>query len=87
MVPDPVGELRYPPVVRHVLEWMLWESADERVAVTRLDAADTVWVLRRSTDLVPYLLAMAVRDRCRVRRPEPPVPGQPARPAAKVPRR
>jgi lysophospholipase L1-like esterase len=46
---------------------------------TRLDQATwmatkgTAWVLRRCTDLLPYLLVMAVRDCVRRRRPEPPL--------------
>jgi len=62
-----------PPTRRDEITWMATKGA--------------AWVLRRSTDLVPYLLAMAVRECCRARRPEPPVPGPAARPPAQVPRR
>ncbi|HEY7359330.1 MAG TPA: SGNH/GDSL hydrolase family protein [Streptosporangiaceae bacterium] len=34
----------------------------------------TAWVMRRCTDLLPYLVAMALRDCVRVRRPEPAAP-------------
>jgi lysophospholipase L1-like esterase len=34
----------------------------------------TKWVLRRCTDLLPYLVAMAVRDCFRARQPEPQAP-------------
>ena len=34
----------------------------------------TAWVLRRCTDLLPYLVAMAARDCVRVRRPARPAP-------------
>jgi hypothetical protein len=34
----------------------------------------TKWVLRRCTDLLPYLVAMAVRECFRRPHPEPPAP-------------
>jgi hypothetical protein len=37
----------------------------------------TKWVLRRCTDLLPYLVAMAVRDCFRARQPEPAAVGVP----------
>lgn len=56
---------------------------------TRLDqltwmaTKGTAWVLRRCTDLLPYLLAMAVRDCLRRRRPEPPRAAEPEAPRAR----
>src|SRR5215831_18783871 len=47
-----------PPTRRDEFTWMATKG--------------TRWVLRRCTDLLPYLLAMAVRDCFRARRPEPP---------------
>ena len=58
-----------------------------RDEITWMATKGTAWVLRRSTDLVPYLLAMAVRECCRGRRPEPAVPGRTPLPPAQVPRR
>jgi lysophospholipase L1-like esterase len=49
-----------PPTRRDEFAWMATKG--------------TKWVLRRCTDLLPYLVAMAVRDCLRVRRPEPPAP-------------
>jgi lysophospholipase L1-like esterase len=49
-----------PPTRRDEFAWMATKG--------------TKWVLRRCTDLLPYLVAMAVRDCFRVRRPEPPAP-------------
>jgi lysophospholipase L1-like esterase len=49
-----------PPTRRDEFTWMATKG--------------TKWVLRRCTDLLPYLLAMAVRDCFRVRRPELPAP-------------
>jgi lysophospholipase L1-like esterase len=49
-----------PPTRRDEFTWMATKG--------------TAWVLRRCTDLVPYLVAMAVRERCRVRHPGPPAP-------------
>lgn len=57
--PRPGTEPTSPPPSRHdELVWMATKG--------------TVWVLRRCTDLVPYLLAMAVRECCRGQ-PELPV--------------
>ena len=46
----------------------------------------TAWVLRRCTDLLPYLLVMAVRERCRGPYPEPLAPAWPVPSAALVAR-
>ena len=54
-----------PPTRRDEFAWMATKG--------------TKWVLRRCTDLLPYLVAMAVRDCLRVRRPEPPAPASAAR--------
>jgi hypothetical protein len=41
----------------------------------------TAWVLRRCTDLLPYLMVMAVRELCHGPHPEPPTPAALAVPA------
>ena len=45
-----------------------------RDELTWMATKGTKWVLRRCTDLLPYLVAMAVRDCFRVRPPEPEAP-------------
>jgi hypothetical protein len=59
--PRPAAEPTSPPPTR-------------RDEFTWMATKGTKWVLRRCTDLLPYLVAMAVRDCFRVRRPEPPAP-------------
>jgi lysophospholipase L1-like esterase len=49
-----------PPTRRDELTWMATKGAK--------------WVLRRCTDLLPYLVAMAVREYFRGPQPEPPAP-------------
>ena len=69
--PRPGTEPTSPPPSRHAeLTWMATKG--------------TAWVLRRRTDLVPYLLATTVREYCRGEQPELPAIGstdgcQPAR--------
>jgi lysophospholipase L1-like esterase len=45
-----------------------------RDELTWMATKGTKWVLRRCTDLLPYLVAIAVRDCFRVRQPEPEAP-------------
>jgi hypothetical protein len=54
------GPTTPPPTRRDEFTWMATKG--------------TQWVLRRCTDLLPYLVAMAVRDCFRARQPEPPAP-------------
>jgi lysophospholipase L1-like esterase len=54
-----------------------------RDELTWMATKGTRWVLRRCTDLLPYLLAMAVREYFRAPGPEP--AGPPAPPALPVP--
>ncbi len=49
-----------PPTRRDELTWMATKG--------------TKWALRRCTDLLPYLVAMAVREYSRRPQPEPPAP-------------
>ncbi|HUL26198.1 MAG TPA: GDSL-type esterase/lipase family protein [Streptosporangiaceae bacterium] len=48
--------------------------ATRRDELTWMATKGTTWVLRRCTDLLPYLLAMAVRECFRRPGPEPPAP-------------